>query len=183
MSGKDQKKPFPADEKGAVTADWAVLSAAVIGLGLMAVSAIVIPSLNLPGVPHVGFDGAAPSGAPDITMPGRRLPRNPDHPTLWANPFHAGSLPDGFPQIGGREFSISGDGNPRLLVAGADPRVIDGAANPQFDAANYAASGIAFGDGGFHRILIDTPPENTTYTVQLQVEGQVIEYSFTNKPY
>lgn len=120
---------------------------------------------------------------PSILMAPRRLPRNPDHPTLWAIPFHVGALPEGFPVIGGQEFSISGDGNPRMLLAGADPRVISGETNPQFDSQNYAGSGIAYGSSTFHRILIDTPPVNTTYTVNLRVGGQIIQYEFINIPY
>lgn len=132
-----------------------------------------------------GMSGAVRQGerAPDFVIPLRRLPQNPDHPTLWAIPFHASALPEGFPSIGGQEFSITGDGNPRMLVAGADPRVIAGDNNPQFDTANYASSGTGFGSGEFHRILIDTPPEDTTYTVNLTVDGQTIQYQFTNTPY
>ena len=114
----------------------------------------------------------------------RRLPKYPDHPTLWADPFHAHTLPTDFPVIGGQEFTLVGDGNPRLLVAGADPRVISGTpTNPQFDVANYAAEGTAYGTGTFHRILIDTPPPNTTHRVQLTAGGKTFEYAFTNIPY
>lgn len=132
---------------------------------------------------QLGTGEVASDVAPDIVMATRRLPQNPDHPTLWAQPFHLSNVPDGFPDIGGQEFSITGDGNPRMLIAGADPRVIQGPTNPQFDTNNYASSGTAFGSNQFHRILIDTPPPNTTHTVTLTVAGQTIQYQFTNIPY
>ncbi len=177
------RKLFLAEESGAVTIDWVVLTAAVVGLGLSAVAMIRLPDIGLPEFGRLASGANVPRPAADIVMQGRRLPRNPDHPTLWANPFHPHTLPEGFPDIGGQPFTLSGDGNPRMLVAGADPRVISGAANPQFDMANYASSGTAFGSSQFHRILIDTPPANQTYRVQLNVAGQVIEYQFTNTPY
>ncbi|MGY6548985.1 MAG: hypothetical protein ACXIU7_08265 [Roseinatronobacter sp.] len=174
---------FWADERGAVTTDWLVLTAMIAGLGLATISMIKLPGIGLPGAPSGDTSAGMSQAAPDIVMADRRLPRTPDHPTLWANPFHAAALPEGFPDIGGQEFSITGDGNPRLLVARADPRVIAGATNPQFNPENYASSGTAFGTGQFHRILIDTPPPNTTYTVTLSVGGQTIQYRFTNTPY
>ncbi len=177
------RRSFGKDEEGAVAVDWVILSAAAIGLALAGAVAITAPTLQLSGGFLAGADDNTQPAEPDFVMPARRLPLNPDHPYLWANPFHAGALPDDFPDIGGRPFTISGDGNPRLLVAGADPRVISGDSNPQFDPANYARSGTAFGDGRFHRLLIDTPPPGQTYTVNLVVDGQTFQYSFSNIPY
>ena len=177
------RRGFKEDEDGAVTVDWVVLSAAAMGLALAAAAGLIVPMTNLSDRMWAGGDASAQPNAPDHVMPTRRLPLNPDHPYLWANPFHAGSLSDDFPDIGGRPFTISGDGNPRLLVDGADPRVIPGDTNPQFDTANYASSGIAFGNGSFHRLLIDTPPPGQTYTVNLVVDGQTFQYSFSNIPY
>lgn len=187
---------FCTDENAAVTVDWVVLSAAIVGLGALVTLAVGTGSLTLGGqigdtVAGIVVDAeAAPAETtpawnpnPDFILPVRRLPMTTDHPTLWANPFHSGALPPGFPAIGGQDFTLVGDGNPRLLVAGADPRVISGAANPQFDVANYAAQGTAHGNGGFHRILIDTPPPNTTHRVQLTSGGKTIEYHFANIPY
>lgn len=183
MSKHSDRKPFLRNECGAVTIDWVVLTAAVIGLGVSAVAMIRLPDIGLPEFEHLAFNLGSPRPSADIVIPGRRLPRNSDHPTLWANPFHPHALPEGFPDIGGQTFSLSGEGNPRMLVASADPRVMSGLANPQFDVANYASSGTAFGSSQFHRILIDTPPANQTYTVHLNVAGKVIEYQFTNTPY
>lgn len=181
---------FLSDESGAITADWVVLTTATVGLAILAGASVHTASMGLSssvsaslGVDGQGDAQSVPRGEPDIVMPARRLPLAPDHPTLWANPLHISGLPEDFPVIGGRDFTIVGDGNPRLLVAGADPRVVSGDANPQFDMSNYAGRGVAYGDSAFHRILIDRPPPNTTYTVQLAVDGHVIEYSFTNIPY
>ncbi len=183
---------FWNDERAAITVDWVVLTAAVLGLALLAVGGVATGVIGLgeriaSRAPEIGQsqDTAqdAWNPAPDFVMNARRLPMNPDHPTLWANPFHAHSLPPGFPEIGGQEFTIRGDGNPRLLVAGADPRVIPGPDNPQFDTSNYATSGVAYGDGGFHRLLIDTPSPNESHRVQIDVGGQTIEYRFDNTPY
>ncbi len=183
-------------DDGAVTVDWMVLTAALVGLGIGAAVLVAGGTAEFAGklrdalsnaTVALGFgpgaEGPEWNPDPDFVMSERRLPMNPDHPTLWANPFHAHALPDGFPDLGGQEFTITGDGNPRLLVAGADPRVISGPDNPQFNEANYAASGTAFGSGGFHRILIDTPPPNTTHRVQITAGGQTIEYSLANRPY
>lgn len=187
---------FRNDEQGAITADWAVLSATVVGLGIGGVALMGMGSGDLAGNTRDTLSGVTLASErdrqgetsgwndnPDFVLPERRLPINPDHPELWAIPFHVSALPEGFPDLGGQDFTIIGDGNPRLLVAGADPRVVPGADNPQFNSANYADSGTAFGSGGFHRILIDTPPEGTTHRVQIHAGGQTFEYSFTNRPY
>jgi len=185
-------RAFWKNEDAAITVDWVVLTAAVAGLGMMVVvavgSGVVALGDKFGGVADkFPFDDAAPADSwnpnPDFVIATRRLPMHPDHPDLWANPFHSGSLPAGFPDIGGQEFTIRGDGNPRLLVAGADPRVISGPDNPQFNTANYASSGVAYGSDGFHRVLIDTPPPNTSHKVQIDVGGKTIEYRFDNIPY
>jgi hypothetical protein len=165
-----------------------VLTAAVTGLAMLAVTSVATGVIGVGariGQPAPGIE--APQDAwnpnPDFVVAARRLPRTPDHPELWANPFHEAALPADFPMIGGQEFTIRGDGNPRLLVAGADPRVITGPDNPQFNEANYASSGVAFGSGAFHRLLIDTPPPGSSHRVQIDVGGKTIEYRFDNTPY
>jgi len=183
-------------DEGAITVDWVVLTGAIIGLGIGAAMLVaggatalgdrlrdVLAGANVTLSFDTPDEGPAWNPNPDFVMAERRLPMNPDHPELWAIPFHAAGLPEGFPDLGGQAFTITGDGNPRLLVAGADPRVISGPGNPQYDTANYAASGTAYGSGGFHRILIDTPPPNGVHRVQIQAGGQTFEYSFANRPY
>ena len=187
---------FWNEDDGAITADWVVLSAAVVGFGIGVAALVGTGSDDLGGQIRESLSSATLSldldaqdetlawnPNPDFVLPERRLPMNPDHPELWAIPFHASSLPEGFPDLGGQEFSIIGEGNPRLLVADADPRVIAGPDNPQFNTGNYDNSGTAFGSGGFHRILIDTPPPGTTHRVQIHAHGQTFEYSFANRPY
>lgn len=124
--------------------------------------------------------GVSWSTSPDFTF--TRVLWSAQHETLWALPIHdnaATNLPEDFPLIGGRSFEIIGDGNPRLLIDGADPRVIQGSDNPQYDQANYAASGIAYGSGRFHRVLVDRPLSGQTFVVQLHVDGTVIQYTLT----
>ncbi len=189
-------REFWNGDEGAITVDWVVLSAAIVGLGIGAAALVATGSGELAGKVRDALSGATVSldlaqqddapgwnPNPDFVFAERRLPMNPDHPELWAIPFHASALPEGFPDLGGQEFTVIGDGNPRLLVAGADPRVIAGPDNPQYDGANYASSGTAYGAGGFHRILIDTPPPDGTHRVQIQAGGQTFEYSFANRPY
>lgn len=78
-----------------------------------------------PGAGDVLPTGATWTDSPDFAF-SRRLPLEPEHDALWAIPFHDNF---GLPVIGGRSFEIIGGGNPRLLIAGADPRVIPGQGN------------------------------------------------------
>ena len=172
---------FWQDRSGATAIEYSVL-AALVSLTLVAALALTGDKAR------DMFDAVAAALVSDRTSdpawsstPDADLARRPwslDHQSLWVAPFGGAgdSLPAGL-IIGGQPFQLIGDGNPRLLVEGADP----GSAG-RYDASNYASSGVAFGTGQTHRLMIDRPAPNQTYTVQLHVNGQVVQYALTAPP-
>jgi len=57
-------KNFRKDEDGAVTVDWVVLTAAVVGLAVAAYSSIQTGASNLTSNTGTFLDGRNPNGAP-----------------------------------------------------------------------------------------------------------------------
>jgi len=57
-------KNFRKDEDGAVTVDWVVLTAAVVGLAVAAYSSIQTGASNLTANTGTFLDGRNPNGAP-----------------------------------------------------------------------------------------------------------------------
>ena len=57
-------KNFRKDEDGAVTVDWVVLTAAVVGLAVAAYSSIETGASNLTSNTATFLDGQNPNGAP-----------------------------------------------------------------------------------------------------------------------
>jgi Flp pilus assembly pilin Flp len=57
-------KNFRKDEAGAVTVDWVVLTAAVVGLAVAAYTSIETGSTNLTDNTSTFMDGRNPNGAP-----------------------------------------------------------------------------------------------------------------------
>jgi Flp pilus assembly pilin Flp len=56
-------KNFSKDESGAVTVDWVVLTAAVVGLAVAAYSSIETGASNLTAATSEYMDGRAPGGS------------------------------------------------------------------------------------------------------------------------
>jgi len=177
-------KKFIRDCSGATAIEYGLLvslmAVAMIGAVLMTGerTRAVFAELSV----RIGTNESAPSGItwsqnPDFFLSDNIW--NPDTNAPWVVRMAENmpqSVRDSLPSIGGQSFAVIGDGNPRLLIDGADTNW-----GVRFQEENYASSGIAQGSSQYHRLLVDSPASGETHRVQLHVNGVVIEYTLEGR--